>query len=177
MTLVVKASRDPQALAAAMRREVRSLDPALPFYNVLLADDLVADSLTYSRLVAFLVSAFSLLALLLASVGIYGVMLSHLAQRTKELGLRMALGSRLRGIVWLVMREGLVLVLIGLAAGGGAALLGSRLLASFLFGLDRFDPASYGAAALVLSGICLSGCLVLLRRIKRLDPMTALRYD
>jgi putative ABC transport system permease protein len=177
MTLVVKTSGDPRALIAAVRGEVRALDPEQPVYNILVADDLVATSLTRSRLVTYVVGCFSLLALMLAAVGVYGVMLSHLVQRTKEFGLRMALGSRMGEIVWIVMREGLLLVLIGIAAGCIAAVAGSRLISSFLFGIGHLESTPYGAAALVLIVVCMGGCAALLRRIRRLEPTTALRYD
>jgi putative ABC transport system permease protein len=175
MTVVVRASGDLKGMIPNLRREVGALDPTLPIYNFQTVEDLVNSSLARNRVVTRIISAFSMMALILAAVGVYGVILSTLVRRTWEFGLRIALGSTLGRIAWLVWREGLLLVGIGIAAGLVIAFASSRLVSSLLFGITAVDFPSYliaGAAQLL---VVAGGSLVLLRRIARLDPASALK--
>jgi putative ABC transport system permease protein len=177
MTVVVRSSRDAGAMVGTLRREVNSLDPELPLFDVTTVEDLVNESLARNRTVASIVGAFSVMALILAGVGLYGVMLSNLVRRTREFGIRIAVGSAFRNIAWLVLREGLLLVLIGMAIGLAISYGSTRILSSLLFGIGGTDLPSYLSAALMLLLVATAGCLVLLRRISRLDPVTALKYE
>jgi hypothetical protein len=177
MTVVVRSSGDAAAMVGTLRREVSALDPELPIFDVKTVESLVNDSLARNRTVASIVGAFSVMALILAGVGLYGVMLSNLVRRTKEFGIRIAVGSAFRNIAWLIFREGLLLVLIGMAIGLAVSYGSTRILSSLLFGVGGTDLPSYLSAALLLMVVAVAGCLVLLRRISRLDPVTALKFE
>jgi ABC-type antimicrobial peptide transport system permease subunit len=164
------------ALSALIRREVRALGRDIPIETSTLTDA-VNETLTQERLVALLAGFFGLLALLLFSVGLYGVMSYTVARRTAEIGIRMALGARRADVLWLVLRETLVLLLAGVVLGLPAALGAGRLISSMLYGLTPADPVTIGAAvAFLLAVAALAGYLPA-RRASRVDPMTALRYE
>lgn len=177
MTLAVRTAGDPLALVGAVRRELAAMDPTVPLYSVATAESLVGDALARPRLVLAVVGAFTVLALLLAALGVYGIMAANLVHRTKEFGIRIALGSRLVGIFWLLLREGLALAAAGIVAGLLVARGSTRLLSSLLFGVTAGEPGSYLAAAAVLLAVALLACLLLLRRLGALQPTTALRYE
>lgn len=175
MTVVARGNADPVAMARSVRQEVNRLDPSLPVNNVTTVEEVVKGSFARNRTMAQIVGAFAVMALILAAVGVYGVMLSNLVQRTREFGIRIAVGSGFGHIVWLVLREGLLLVSIGLVAGLVLAFGSSRIVTGLLFGVEALDLPSYLTGALVLLVAASSGCLVLLRRINRLDPVAILR--
>jgi ABC-type antimicrobial peptide transport system permease subunit len=165
------------AVAAAVQRTIHDIDHNLPISNVTTLDEQVARSYTNQRLVAQLSTFFGLLAVFLSAIGIYGLMSYVVSRRTNEIGIRMALGAARTHVRWLVLREVLILVAIGIAIGAPAALLSSRLVASMLFGLHGNDPLSVLAAILVMLAIAALAGYLPARRASRVDPMVALRYE
>ena len=164
-------------IAAAVQQTIHSIDRTLPITGVTTLDEQVARTLTDQRLVAQLSTFFGLLAVFLSSIGIYGLMSYVVSRRTNEIGIRMALGAARANVRWLVMREILSLVAIGVAIGIPAALAGDRLVANMLFGVKSTDPASLlGAVALLLTVAVFAGYFPA-RRASRVDPMEALRYE
>ena len=133
--------------------------------------------LQQERLIAQLVSFFGLLALLLASIGLYGLMAHGVVRRTKEIGIRMALGAERRSIIWMVLKETVVLVLIGVVIGVPAAIGASRLIASQLFGTSPSDPVTLAGGALLLVGVALLAGFLPARKASKVDPLIALRYE
>ena len=177
MDVVVRTAADPAALAAAIHREVRSLDPTLPVYEVHTLEQAVARSLGTERLTNHLLLAFALAAMLLAAVGIYGVMALGVSHRLNEFGIRLALGAAPRDVLALVLGQGMRLVLLGLVLGlAGAAGL-TRFLGSLLFHVEPLDSVTFGGVALVLAGVAFFACYIPARRATRTDPLEALRYE
>jgi putative ABC transport system permease protein len=177
MALVARTANDPVGMAAAIRREVQALDKDQPVYDVKNMEQRIAERNTPARLTSFLMAVFAALALVLAAVGIYGVIAYSVSQRTHEIGIRMALGAERRDILALVVRQGMTLVGIGLALGLGASFLLMRWLASKLFQVSATDPTTFAGVALLLAGIALIACLIPARRATKVDPMVALRYE
>jgi len=177
MTLVVRTVGDPTSIAAAVRREARAMDPAAPMFEVETLDAQVSASLREERLLAMLSSGFGLLALLLSCLGLYGILSYTVAQRTKEIGVRMALGAARRDVLWLVLSDALRLVLLGAALGIPAALAAARLVASQLYGISAADPVAITLATLALLGVAAVAGYLPARRATRVDPLVALRYD
>jgi putative ABC transport system permease protein len=174
MTLAVRSPQDPRALAAAIRGEVLALDPDEPISKIRTLDAVVADSVAPRRLAVVMVGVFAGIALLLATVGIYGVMAFLVAQRTHEIGVRMALGAQAKNILNLVLGHALKLVSIGVAAGLIAALLTTRVLQSLLYSVGAFDVATFLTALFVLAPAALLASYIPARRATRADPMIAL---
>ena len=175
--LVVRYAGDARGIVPAIRQAVAQVNANLPVNQVRTLADQVDDSLTSDKLIARLSSFFGLLALLLASIGIYGVLSYAVARRTSEVGLRMALGARRANVLWLVMRELLLLVAIGLVIGVPAALAGKRLISGLLYGLPPFDVVSSGAAIAILAAVAVFAAYWPARRATRVDPAIALRYE
>jgi putative ABC transport system permease protein len=175
MDLVVRTATEPGSLVTAIRHEIRSLDPSLPFYDVHMVEDALAESVGTRRLTNRMLAAFSFAALVLAALGIYGVMALNVAQRVQEFGVRMALGASRSAVLTLVLRQGLRLSLIGIGLGLGATLWLTRYLDALLFGVAPLDPAVLGGAAAVLLVVALSGCYLPARRATRTNPLDALR--
>jgi putative ABC transport system permease protein len=175
MSVVVRAAGDPRALASAVRARVRSVDPTQAVFAVETMREIVADSESEHRLRAVLLTVFATLALLLASLGIYGVMAYHVSQRTQEMGIRMALGARSEQIVGMVVREGMLLCAVGLVVGVAGALAASSLLRTLVFGVEITDLASYVGTAVLLGAVALLACWLPARRATRVDPVSALR--
>ncbi|MGE5644988.1 MAG: ABC transporter permease [Acidobacteriota bacterium] len=172
-----RAGMGSEALYAALRREVKKLDPAMPVFEMKTLAGQLDETLVTERLTAMLSAGFALLATLLASVGLYGVMAFAVARRTKELGLRMALGAQRTSVVWLVMREVLVLLAIGLAIGIPSAIALGRFVASQLYGIKSSDPWIAAAAMVLLSIVAAAAGWIPAYRASRVDPMHALRYE
>ncbi len=160
-----------------MREALRSVDPDLPAARLLTMEEVVSRRMFQPRIYGTMFGVFALAALLLTSIGLYGVVAYAVAQRTHEIGVRMALGARAREILRLVVGQGLALTLTGLALGLVGALLLTRVMASILYGVSATDPLVFGAVALVLGLAALLACLVPARRATKVDPMVALRYE
>jgi len=173
----VRYTGDFGAVATAVLHAIHEVDPHVPISRVTTLDEQVARSYTDQRIVAQLSTFFGLLAVFLSSVGIYGLMSYVVSRRTNEIGIRMALGAARANVRWLVLREVLILVAIGVAIGAPVALLSSRLVASMLFGLHANDPFSLMAAVLVMLAIAALAGFLPARRASRVDPMVALRYE
>ncbi len=174
---VVRYTGDFSGTSSAVRRTIHEIDHTLPITDVTTMDEWVARSITDQRVVAQLSTFFGLLAIFLSAIGIYGLMSYVVSRRTNEIGIRMALGAERMHVRWLVMREVLILVAIGIAIGIPAALLSSKLVASMLFGLGATDAASLLAAVAVMLAIAALAGYLPARRASRVDPMVALRYE
>jgi predicted permease len=177
MTLHVRAAGDPLSIAAAVRREINSIEKNLPLTNLQPMSALIGSSLYPARMGAVLISVFGLLALLLAAVGLYGVISYAVSQRTREIGVRMALGARVNDILRMVVKEAMTLVAIGMAIGWGLAAALSRLIASFLFGVGPIDAVTFAAIPILLVLVALIASYLPARRAMKVDPMVALRCD
>jgi predicted permease len=174
---VVRYSGDPKILIPEIRRAFAEVDPNLPVSDFWTLAKMVDDSVQTQRLVAQLSSLFGALAAMLACIGIYGVMSYGIARRTNEFGIRMALGAQRNDVLWMVLREALGLVLLGVAAGLALALMLSRLVTSMLFGLSPTDPLAIGLAAALMIAVALFAGWIPARRATRIDPTVALRYE
>ena len=177
MTIAVRTSGDPSAALGPARRVVSEIDPNLPLGNVSTMMDVVEQSLARDRFAMFLVSLFGVIALLLATVGIYGVLSYTVAQRTSELGLRIALGARSPDVLGLVMRRSAILIGIGVLIGTAGALVVTGAIASQLFGVATRDPLTYGAVALLLGAVGALASYIPAVRATRVSPLTALKHE
>src|SRR5947208_4763301 len=174
MGLVIRTAGDPAAFATTLRREVQAIDPDQPIYNVRTMDDAVTTSLGTRRVSMQLFAVFAVAALLLAAIGIYGVMAYTVTQRTQEIGIRMALGAQKSDILRLVVRQGMTLTLIGVIAGLAGAFALTRVIANLLFGVGASDPVTFIAVSLLLIFVSLIACYLPARRAARLNPTVAL---
>ena len=176
-TVVVRASVDPLSLSRAVREAVANVDPTVPTGKFRSMEQVLSHSLALRSFMRLLLSVFAGLALLLASVGIYGVISYAVSQRTREIGVRMALGARPADVLRLVLTEGLRLVLVGVAIGIAAALALTRLLASLLYGVSSTDPTIFVSVTALLVTVSLAACFIPARRAMRVDPIVALHYE
>jgi putative ABC transport system permease protein len=177
MTMVVRTNSDPAALAPSVRGVIRSLDPQQPIGEISTMDNLLSVSVARQRFSASLVTVFSILALVMAAVGIYGVMSYTVLQRTHEIGVRMALGAQRNDVLKLVLKTGIVLGLIGIVVGLAASFAVTRLLTTLLFEVTTTDKATFAAVSVGLFLITLVACYVPARRATKVDPLKALRYE
>ncbi|MGC1580912.1 MAG: FtsX-like permease family protein, partial [Candidatus Acidiferrales bacterium] len=177
MSLAIRTSDAPTAIAGAARDAIRSLDPNQPISRVMPLGDYVGVSVQSRRLSLILLGSFAAIALLLSVVGIYGVTAYAVAQRTREIGVRMALGAQGRQVVLLLLRQELVLVMAGVALGVAASAAFTRLPASMLFEVKPTDPVTIVLVSVLLLGVALLACWIPARRATRIDPMVALRYE
>jgi putative ABC transport system permease protein len=173
----VRAEQDPAALVPALRARVRQVDPDIPVSNVQTMEARVAASVAQPRLQTAVLGTFAALALLLAAVGIYGVMSYAARQRTREIGIRMALGAGGRAILTLLLGKGVAMVAAGVAAGLLGAIALTRALRTLLYGVSASDPLVFAAVTAVLAAVALLAALVPARRATRLDPVHALREE
>ena len=177
MTLYVRSAGDPAALTASVRGAIQSVDADQPVYKVRPLASALSELVAPQRYLTLLLGAFAAVALLLSTLGLYGVVAYSVAQRTHEIGIRMALGARPGDVLRMILRQGVVLVALGVAAGLAAALAVTRLMESVLFGVRPTDPLAFAAAALLLVCVALLACYLPARRATKVDPMIALRYE
>ena len=177
MFVVLRAQGDPGSLVGAIRREVQAIDPAVPVAHVRTMEDVLSSAQSRPRFLTLLLTFFSGVALIIATVGIYGVISYSVTRRSKEFGLRMALGAQRKDVLGLVMKQGVLLTLIGVFAGIAAALGLTRMMASLLFGVRPTDAVTFVSVSAVLGIIALFATYIPARRATQVDPMTALRYE
>jgi predicted permease len=177
ITYAVRSNLGEQAITAATKQELSKLDSDIPVYNVSSMDEIISVSIARQRFLGMLLVFFGGAALLLGAVGTYGVISYSVSQRTNEMGIRMALGAQTSNILGLVLGRGAKLIAIGLGCGLGVALLASRFMASFVFGVTATDPLTFGAVALLLLLVATAACFIPARRATRVDPMIALRHE
>jgi predicted permease len=176
-TFVVRTSLAGEALLLSLRDAVRQVDPNLPLLDVRTQDEQIAANLRQERIFATLTTGFGVLAIVLACVGVYGVMAYSVTQRTNEIGIRMALGARPGRVLWMVLGEATWVVLIGVVAGIGAALMLARAIAAMLYGLKPWDPVTFVMSSVLLILAALGSSWIPARRAARAEPMTTLRHE
>jgi putative ABC transport system permease protein len=177
MTLMLRTRTDASAFAAAARNIIHTLDPQQPIGEVSTMESLLATSVARSRFSASLLTVFSIVALVMAAVGIYGVMSYSVLQRTHEIGVRMALGAQRLDVLKLIVTKGILLGAIGVAAGLAASFGLTRLISTLLFEVTATDTATFVAVSVVLFLVTLIACYVPARRATKVDPLKALRYE
>ncbi len=177
MTVILKAAGDPNQLIAAVRQQVKAIDPDQPIYSVRTMHEIRAESVAPERLNLMLLSIFAGIALVLAIVGIYGVMSYSVTQRTHEIGIRMAIGAQPRDVFRMVIGQGMMLAMIGVAIGLVGAFGLTRLMTTMLFGVEPTDPTTFAAIATLLTLVALVACYVPGRRATKVDPVVSLRYE
>jgi putative ABC transport system permease protein len=177
LMIAVETEGEPQGMVAAVRKEIRAIDPELPMTNVRTVDELITRSLSATKFSVWLLSLFAGVAFLLAGIGVYGVMSYAVTQRTREIGVRIALGAQTRDVLRMIVGQGAKTALAGIAVGLGASFALTRLLATLLFGVSIYDPLTYIAIAMSLFTVALLACYLPARRAAKIDPMNALRQD
>jgi putative ABC transport system permease protein len=177
MYLAARTTTDPLSLVSAVRGAIRAVDPELPIHRVMTMEQVVADVMAQPRLTMQLLGAFAVLALVLAAVGIYGVLSYAVTQRTHEIGIRLALGAGQQDVLKLVVKRGMLLTLLGALLGLTASFVLTRLIQTLLFDVSALDPLTFIAVALLLAGVALIACYIPARRATKVDPLTSLRHD
>ena len=177
VNVLVRTSVEPLSLAGAVRNQIAALDKDQAVFNVRTMEEALSRSVAARRFSMILLGVFAMLALVLAAVGIYGVISYSVAQRTREVGIRMALGARTIDVIKLVVRDGLKLVLIGVGVGLAGALALTRLMTTLLFGVTPTDTVTYATVALGLVLVALIACCIPARRATKVDPLVALRFE
>jgi len=177
LTLVVRTDSDPTSLAASIRREVWAIEPNAPISSVATMGEVISNEVWQPRLSMSLLGGFAVVALMLAAIGIYGVMSYSVTRRTQEIGVRMALGADSSDILKLVVRQGMTLAIAGLGIGLAASLALSRLLAGLLYQISPTDPATFAVVAMALALVAFISCYLPARRAAKVDPQVALRYE
>ncbi len=176
-TIIVRTQTSPEALVVAVRRQVREVDPSQPIHNVRSLEQIRSESIAPERFILALVGSFAAMALVLTMVGIYGLMSYSVTQRTREIGIRMALGAQSRDVRRLVVRQGLSLALAGVAIGLVAAFALTRVMKALLFEVSSTDPITFALITLLLTVVALLACWIPARRATKVDPMVALRIE
>jgi putative ABC transport system permease protein len=176
-TLAVRSSLDVTGLALPVQRIIQQLDPELPASHILTMDQVIGKSTLERSFEATLLAAFAVLSLALAAVGLFGVLSYIVAQRTQEIGIRVALGAQKNDVLRLVLGQGLMPALLGMGLGVVAALVVTRLLSSLLYGVKPTDPLTFGSVLLILAGVAALAAYLPARRATKVDPVVALRYE
>jgi ABC-type antimicrobial peptide transport system permease subunit len=176
-TVIVRTATDPQKMLAIIRHEFQQLDPNLPLASAKPLVQRLAMPLLPARVAATLLGSFGLLALVLAAIGIYGVMSYAVSRRTHEIGVRVALGAQASDVLRLIIGQGMWLALVGVVIGLSAAFLLTRFMKSLLLGVSATDPLTYTGVAALLIGVALLACYIPARRATKIDPMAALRNE
>jgi putative ABC transport system permease protein len=177
MTLLVSAYNDAPSLIPAVRREIRSVNKDVPVHSVATMSTHIREYLSADRMIAVLLAVFGGAALLLAAIGIYGVIAYSVAQRTHEIGIRLALGADRSDILKLIVGQGFQLVLIGAGLGLGLAFGLTQIVKNLLFGISAADPIAFGTIMMLLTGVALLACYFPALRATKVDPLVALRYE
>jgi putative ABC transport system permease protein len=177
MTILIRTNTDPLALVSAAREQLRQLDPEQPMANIATMEQLLGDSLARSRFTMLLLGIFAAAALVLASVGLYGAISFNVTQRTQEIGIRTALGAQSGDVKRMVIKEGVLLAVLGVIIGSAGALSVTRFLSAFLYHVGSADPLTFTAVALLLAAVALLASYIPARRAARVDPLVALRYE
>jgi putative ABC transport system permease protein len=177
MWVVARAAGDPTLLAGPVRQTLRELDSSLPAYSITPLATIVTESVAQRRFSMLLLALFALIALFLAAVGLYGVVAYTVSQRTREIGLRMAIGAEPGQVLRMVLGGGMKLALIGVAIGLAGAVALARLVETLLFDVPSLDPASYAATAALLLAVAMLACYLPARRAMRVDPLIALQAE
>ncbi|HEY0321330.1 MAG TPA: ABC transporter permease [Pyrinomonadaceae bacterium] len=177
LALVIRTSSDPGALSEVVRREVRAVDSDLPVFGVRTMEQVMAKTVSQRRFAMVLLGVFASIALALSATGLYGVLAYSVSQRTREIGIRMALGASPGDVLRMVIAQGLILTFAGVAVGLAGAFVVTRFLSSLLFGVSPRDPVTFACITLLLSVVALLACYVPARRATKVDPMIALRYE
>ena len=175
--VLIRTAGDPAALVAGLRREVFALDKNVPVYDVKTLEERSRDATSRTRFTTLLLGVFASMALLLSAVGVYGVMAYAVAGRTREIGIRMALGAQKADVLRLIMSDGIILTLAGIIIGLGASLAATRVLASQLYGVGATDPATFVAVSAILAAVAMAASYIPARRATKVDPMVALRHE
>jgi putative ABC transport system permease protein len=177
MNLLVRSQNEPGAMTAAVRKELEGLDSRIPFFHVRTLDEQIRNATSQERAAALLTSLFGGLALLLAMIGLYGVMSYVVSQRTHDIGIRMALGAQVRDVLRLVLVNGMTLAFAGVLVGLAGALALTRLLRGLLFGVTPNDVLTFALVTVGLFVVTLLACYLPARRAAKVDPLIALRYE
>jgi ABC-type antimicrobial peptide transport system permease subunit len=177
LTLHVKTSVPPDQVAEQLRAQLKAINPHLPLYNIKSLSTEIDESLVQERMVTWLTVAFGVLATLLTALGLYGVLTFSVARRTREIGIRVALGAQRRDVFQLIMIRGVILVGVGVAIGLGASFALSRVISTLLFGVTPNNVTTLAGVSVGLIAVALLACYIPARRATKVDPMVALRYE
>jgi putative ABC transport system permease protein len=177
MTLVIRADTDAAALAAAVRHEVRQMDSRIALYNIRTLDQLLGRAIAAPRFRSLVLGLFAVMGLVLALIGVYGVIVYSVAQRTREIGIRIALGAGRRSVVQMIVQQALTPVLWGLAAGVALAVAAGQTLSTLLFGVSAFDPLTMAVVPLLVLAVSLAASWMPALRATRVDPVAAIRSE
>jgi ABC-type antimicrobial peptide transport system permease subunit len=176
-TVLLRTSGDPGKIIADLRAALTGINPNLPLVNIATIQEQVSNLIANDELISALTTLFSLLALLLSAIGLYGVISYNVVQRTTEIGVRMALGAQLRTVLWMILSESLILLGIGVVLGLPLAITATRSIRNQFFGISAIDPLTFVSAIAVVSGMIVLATLIPARRATRVDPVVALRYE
>jgi putative ABC transport system permease protein len=177
MYVFVRTPLELASVSAAIRKQVLAIDPDQPVTRIRAMNDVIATSVAPRKFNTLALGLFASVALILAAIGIYGVMAFSVAQRTQEIGIRIALGAQMKDVLRMVVKQGMTLAIVGIAIGVIVAIAVTRLMKSLLYGVTATDPTTFAIIALLLSGVALLACYLPARRAARVDPMIALRCE